>query len=270
MVTYRDFITAFRLLEIDRTRPIIAHASLSSFGEVHGGTDALLGALLNSFDTVVMPTFTYTPMIIPEVGPPDNGITYGSGRDANRMAEFFTPDMPADRLMGALPEALRRKPNAQRSMHPLLSFTAFSTDPAAASDILSAQSLEEPLGPLHELRQSYGWVLLLGVDHTVNTSIHYAERLAGRKQFIRWALTPQGILECPGFPGCSDGFQAISPRLHGIARQVRLGASAATAVPLFALTEMVIRMIAEDPQALLCERLHCERCEAVRDSMDNH
>jgi hypothetical protein len=32
---------------------------------------------------------------------------------------------------------------------------------------------------------------------------------------------------------------------------------------------MVMRMIAEDPQALLCERLHCERCEAVRDSMDN-
>ena len=267
MVTYRDFFTTFRRLEIDHTRPVIVHAALSAFGEVHGGAEAVLGALLGSFDTVVMPTFTYTPMIIPEVGPPDNGIIYGSGKDTNRMAEFFSPELPADRLMGALPEALRRRPNAQRSMHPLLSFAAVSTDPAAAHAILSAQSLDEPLGPIHELRQEFGWVLLLGVDHTVNTSIHYAERLAGRMQFVRWALTPQGILECPAFPGCSDGFQAISPRLNGIARQVQLGASAVTAVPLFALTEIVVAMIAADPQALLCERLGCERCGAVRDSL---
>lgn len=268
MVTYRDFVTAFRRLEIERTRPVIVHTSLSAFGEVHGGAEAVLGALRSSFDTLVAPTFTYKTEIIPEVGPPDNGITYGSGKDTNRMAEFFTPDMPADRLMGVLPEALRRQPNARRSLHPLLSFAAISTDPAVADLILSAQSLEEPLGPIHELRQEYGWVLLLGVDHTANTSIHYAERLAGRKQFTRWALTPQGILECPGTTGCSNGFQAIALRLHGTARQVQLGASAVTAVPLFALTELVLSMIAEDPQALLCERPHCERCEAVRHSLD--
>lgn len=267
MITFRDFVSAFRRLEIERTRPVIVHASLSAFGEVHGGEDAVLGALLGSFDTVVMPTFTFMPMIIPEVGPSDNGLAYGSGKDTNRMAEFFTPDMPVDRMMGVLPDALRRRPGAQRSSHPLLSFAALSTDPGYASSILSAQTLAEPLDPIHILHQERGWVLLLGVDHTVNTSIHYAERLAGRKQFTRWALTEQGIVECPGFPGCSDGFQAISPRLHGIARQVPLGTTAVTAVPIVAQTETVLAMIGADPQALLCERLQCDRCAAVRDGM---
>src|SRR5512145_2205862 len=106
MVTFRDFVSTLRRLDLDRTRPVLVHTSLSAFGEVHGGADALLGALSSSFDTVVVPTFTYKTMITPEAGPPDNGVTYGSGKDTNRMAEFFTPDMEADPLMGEFPETL--------------------------------------------------------------------------------------------------------------------------------------------------------------------
>jgi aminoglycoside 3-N-acetyltransferase len=62
--------------------------------------------------------------------------------------------------------------------------------------------LDDPLAPVGALAEENGTVLLIGVNHTVNTSIHYAEKIAGRKQFIRWALTPQGVRECPGFPGC--------------------------------------------------------------------
>lgn len=266
MVTFRDFVSALRKLELDRTRPVLVHTSLKAFGEVHGGPDALLGALLGAFNTVVAPTFTYKTMITPEVGPADNGITYGSGKDTNRMAEFFTPEMPADPLMGSLPETLRKRPNALRSSHPILSFAAVSSD-AAAQAILSAQDLAEPLGPVHILRAEQGWVLLLGVDHTVNTSLHYAERLAGRKQFTRWALTQQGIVECPGFPGCSDGFQAIAPRLQGMARHVGVGSAFITAVPLVAQTETALAMLAADPQALLCSRPDCERCNTVRASI---
>ena len=45
-------------------------------------------------------------MITPELGPAANAITYGSGNDTNRMAEFYRPDMPADPKMGALAEAV--------------------------------------------------------------------------------------------------------------------------------------------------------------------
>ncbi|MFN3741645.1 MAG: AAC(3) family N-acetyltransferase [Anaerolineales bacterium] len=102
-----------------------------------------------------------------------------------------------------------------------------------------------------------GWVLLLGVDHTVNTAIHYAESLAGRRQFLRWALTPQGVVVCPGFPGSSMGFEAIRPRLVPWTRRVQLGNAFAEAIPLRSLIETVCKWLATDPLALLCERADC-------------
>ncbi len=259
MLKYREIYTSLAKLELDRARPVIAHASLSSFGEVHGGAETVLGALLSLVNSLVMPTFTYKTMVTPEVGPENNGITYGSGKDTNRMAEFWHPDMPADRMMGVVPQALRRYPKVRRSSHPILSFVGYNADAAIA-----AQTLAEPLAPIRVLHDADGWVLLLGVDHTTNTSIHYAERLAGRKQFVRWALTPEGIVECPAWPGCSTGFQAIEPRLKEAGRQVQVGEARVTAFPLAALVEAVKSAFAEDPLALLCDKPLCERCSAVR------
>lgn len=259
MTTFRDFYNGLRKLEIDPSHPLIAHGSLSAFGEVHGGAETVLGALLGAFHTLVMPAFTYKTMLIPESGPAENACAYGSGKDANRMAEFYQPDMPADRLIGALAETLRTRAGAQRSAHPILSFTGIN-----AWEFLEAQTLADPLAPIGALHAAGGWVLLLGVDHTVNTSIHFAERLAGRKQFIRWALTPRGVVECPGFPGCSDGFQAVAARLEAVTRHAQIGAGSVQALPLDDLLEAVRRMIEEDPLALLCDRAACERCGAVR------
>jgi aminoglycoside 3-N-acetyltransferase len=251
-----------RKLDLDRARPVIAHGSLSSFGDVNGGADTVLGALLSVSNSVIMPAFTFKTMLIPEVGPDKNAIRYGSGKDLNRMAEFFTPDMPIDPLMGAIPEALRRHPKAHRSSHPILSFVGSNAD-----RVLEQQTLQEPLAPIHALREDEGWVILLGVDHTVNTSIHYGEFLAGRKRFVRWALTPNGVVECPGFPGCSNGFNAITPSLDQVIRRVQVGSSLVQALPIAALVETVLAMLRQDPLALLCEKPDCERCNAVRESI---
>jgi aminoglycoside 3-N-acetyltransferase len=261
MLTFRDLFTALHKLGLDRARPVIAHGSLSSFGEVNGGADTVLGALLSISNSVIMPTFTFKTMLIPEVGPENNAMQYGSGKDLNRMAEFFTPDMPVDPLMGAIPEVLRLHPKAHRSTHPILSFGGINADQE-----LEKQTLSEPLAPIHTLRENEGWVILLGVDHSVNTSIHYGERLAGRKQFVRWALTPDGVKECPGFPGCSNGFNAITPSLDQVIRRVQVGSSLVQAVPIAALVETVLAMLKQDPLALLCEKPDCERCNAVRES----
>jgi aminoglycoside 3-N-acetyltransferase len=265
MVTYRELASSLRKLDLDPSRPVIAHASLSAFGEVQGGADSLLGALLSTVKTLVMPTFTYKTMVTPEVGPPDNALTYGGGRDLNRMAEFYFPKMPADRLMGILPETLRRHPQAVRSLHPILSFAGIG-----AADALAAQSLAEPLAPIRVLAEAGGWVLLLGVTHIVNTSIHYAERLAGRRQFVRWALTPSGVVECPGFPGCSDGFDALAPQLERYTRRVMIGEALVLALPLTELITVGSAAIQADPLALLCDHSYCERCHTVRRLAENH
>jgi len=260
MLTYPDLKLGLTRLGLT-DRLVVAHASLRAFGEIYGGADTVLKILLASVDGVIMPTFTYKTMVTPEVGPPGNGITYGSDADLNKMAEPFHPGMPADRLMGALPEALRKHPAATRTLHPILSFAGIR-----AMGALRTQTLDDPFAPIAALAEQDGWALLLGVDHTVNTAIHYAEKLAGRKQFVRWALTRDRVVECHGFPGDSAGFQALAPNLERDTRFVEIGAALVQAVPLKRLFEAVTTRIKEDPLALLCERADCERCNAVQAS----
>ena len=259
MLTFRDFITGLRRLEIDRSSPVMVHARLEAFGEVHGGAETVLGALMSSFDTLVMPTFTSKTMIIPELGPLDNAITYGSGKDTNWRAEIFTPHLPCDPQMGVLAESLRSHPQAQRSSHPILSLAGMHAD-----EILASQTLKEPLRPIQVLKENSGWVLLMGVDQTANISLHYAEWAAGRKQFVRWALTPTGVAPCPSFPGCSDGFNAISPHLAEVLRSSEVGSATILAMPLPELLDTAIASIKEYPLALLCDREDCERCNTIR------
>ncbi len=257
-VRLRDLLLGFRDLHL-RDAPVIVHSSLKSFGPVEGGPATVVEALGKAFVTVVVPTFTYKTMIIPLNGPADNAIEYGSGADKNKMAEFYTSRMPADPLMGIIPETLRKYPRAHRSIHPIQSFAGFN-----AEAFLDYQTMDAPLGPLEALEARDGWVLLLGVDHTTNTSIHFAEKMAGRKQFVRWALTPKGVVECPGFPGDSAGFQAIAPDVEKFTRKVQIGNCLVQAVPLRMLYKVVIARIKQDPLALLCDQPDCERCGEIR------
>jgi aminoglycoside 3-N-acetyltransferase len=258
-LSFRELVNGFRKLGISPERPVIAHASVTAFGGIHGGAQTLLGALLSQYPSLVVPTFTYKTMITPEQGPENNALQYGTSRDLNVMAEFFRPTIRADRLMGILPELLRCHPQAQRSIHPILSFAGINASPA-----ISAQTLDEPLAPIRVLHELGGWVMLLGVNHTVNTSIHYGELLGGRRQFLRWALTPVGILACPGFPGCSDGFEAMAKHMGDCTRQAAVGQAWVQAVPMDVLVERVQAVVRADPLALLCDRSYCERCTAVR------
>lgn len=258
---YRDFVSAFRELGLGASSRVLAHASLSAFGEVRGGAETLAGALIGSFETVIVPSFTIGCMVIPEVGPPNNALDYTQGQAWNQKAEIFHPDMPADRSMGRVAESVRLSEGARRSSHPLLSFAGLH-----AEDFLAAQSLEDPWAVVGALADADGDLLLLGVDHRVNSSLHYAEQKAGRPQFVRWALTQEGIVECPGWPGCPDGFNAIRTRLGGIAGQVRLGPATLETVPLRDLVNVAVGWIREDPLALLCDRPSCPRCQAIREA----
>jgi aminoglycoside 3-N-acetyltransferase len=259
MLTYREAATAFIDLQIPSDSPVIVHASLSAFGDVRGGAETILGALSMISKEILMPAFTFKTMVIPKEGPPDNGMTYGSGEDINQMAEFFRHDLPVDPLIGSIPETFRQLSQTKRTSHPIFSFSATNLDYA-----LRSQTLSDPFTPIAAISSMKGWVLLLGVDQTVNTSIHYAEKLAGRRQFIRWALTHSGIVECPGFPGCSDGFNAISPMLEDVTRKVNMNGSQVQAIPLNFLIHAVKTAIDADPFALLCDRQACERCNAIR------
>jgi aminoglycoside 3-N-acetyltransferase len=258
MPSYRDWISAFRDLGLGPHSRLLVHASLVPFAPDVGGPPALIGALAATSEITIMPAFTQRCLITPRFGPPDNGLRYGDD-PANQEAEFFRADLPVDSDLGEVPEAFRLHPSVERSPHPALSFTGLR-----ASEALAAQTLEEPLGTVRWLAEGDADVLLIGVDHRRDVSLHHAERAAGRRQFTRWALTERGVVTCPRFPGCPDGFEAITSRLDGIARSTTLAGQEISAIPLRDLIHVAAGWIRADPRALLCDRPGCERCADVR------
>ena len=259
MMDYTELKSYFSALNLS-DKPVIAHASLKPFGYIEGGADAVLLAMLESFKSLIMPTFTYKCMITPEVGPPNNGILYGAEKDVNKLAISFKNDLRADPMMGILPEALRNQPSVTRTNHPILSFAGFNAETA-----LNTQTLFDPLAPIEALADQDGWVVLINVDHTANTSIHYAEKLAGRKQFVRWALKDERVLECPNYPGDSSGFNAIEETINYDTFSMDIGkTSFIQAIPLKVIITAVQESLRKDPLALLCQRGDCLTCNEIR------
>jgi aminoglycoside 3-N-acetyltransferase len=259
MLHFAELRSAFRNLGL-ADKPVIVHSSLKRFGPIDGGAETVIQALFESTSGIVVPAFTYLTMVTPEVGPPNNGIAYGSGHDLNRMAVPFHKDLQPDKMMGALPRTLLEREDSIRTAHPILSFGGIGS----VDDILITQTIFEPLAPIGALAEHDGWVILINVDHSVNTSIHYAEKLAGRRQFIRWALVDGRVMECPGFPGDSSGFNVIENHLKTETRLVLVNNGLIQAIPLKRLLAVAQGLIKKDPLALLCQRSDCERCVAVR------
>ena len=265
MISYRDIVVGLEKLGLSRSTPVLAHVALTPLGEIRGGQETLLGALLAAIDNVMMPSFTFSTMVIPEKGPENNFMEYGSGKNSNLNASIFTHDLPSDMPDNEIAEALRVYPGTYRSNHPILSFVGLGLDVA-----LVEQSPSDPYTPIKKIMDLDGWVVLIGADTSVNFSLHYAEFLAGRKQFIRWALTPENMTECQHFPGCSDGFHKINYYLQDEMRSTVVGDSRWSAIPLNIMVNSALALIRDDPFALLCNSLSCPRCNLVRKAIQSN
>lgn len=239
-------------------KPALADLGLSKhFVLVHASdaldADLLLTALLDTASGVVTPTYTLQTLLPLDFHPSQ------TERDVNALAQAFDPNMPADEALGGFSETVRRHAEAKRSSHPVLSFGGIRAD-----DIINSQTEYDPYAPVAALAERDGVVLLVGLDQRVNFSIHYGEKLAGRTQFIRHALTENGVVECPNFPGDSEGFNAIAPDISSFTRRAEVIGVQIQAIPLDHMLRAVVNKIHQDPYALLCGRPDCERCDAVR------
>ncbi len=261
MITYRQLVQALKESGLDSHSRVIAHSSLSSPTKVSGGAETIVGALAATCEGVMMPAFTERTTIIPPFGPPNNALEYGSETDRNQEAEIYHPELPVDSELGQVSEVMRSHPQAQRSNHPVLSFAGINLEEA-----LQSQTIDEPFGPIGWLSEFDGDVLLIDTDHRSNMSLHMAERMAGRRGFIRWALTKNGVVECRNMPGCTDGFDAIRSRLGSISHAAEYGELRLEVIPVRDLLNAAVGWIHEDPRALLCDRPFCPRCAAVRTS----
>jgi aminoglycoside 3-N-acetyltransferase len=178
-VTATSIARDLEKLGLGRGDVVFVHSSLSSLGWVVGASQAVIDALtrvLGAEGTLVMPAFT-------------TGNTDPRGWNYPPVPESWWPtireEMPPFRSdaspvrgLGRIPETFRKYQGVLRSSHPQLSFCAWGQN---AEAITAEQPLASPFGrdgPLGKLYDLKAFILLLGVGHSSNTSLHLAEQMA--------------------------------------------------------------------------------------------
>ena len=136
---------------------LLVHTAFSRVGRVEGGPWGLIAALrdaLGADGTLVMPSMS------------------------SDKENAFDPKRTPCRGMGIVAETFWRSPGVLRSDSPH-AFAAVGPEAAwitAPHPIDVPHGLDSPAGRAYELGAQ---VLLLGVDHSANTTVHLAENLAG-------------------------------------------------------------------------------------------
>lgn len=166
-----------RALGVAEGMTLMVHASLSKLGYVVGGPRAIVTALIDAVGetgNVVMPTHS-TDLTDPAAwrNPPVPEAWWESIRSE---MPAYDPTLTPTRYMGAVVEYFRHLPGVLRSGHPTVSAGALGPDAAA---ITADHRVPDGLGEHSPQARVYdldGHVLLLGVTHSNNTSLHLAER----------------------------------------------------------------------------------------------
>ncbi|UVI28909.1 aminoglycoside N(3)-acetyltransferase [Paenibacillus spongiae] len=162
---------------------VIVHASFKSLGQwVAGGPVAVILALeevLGESGTLVMPA--HTGDLSDPSGWANPPVRESWWKTIREQMPAFDPDLTPTYGMGIIAECFRKQQGVFRSSHPQVSFAAWGKH---ARTITDKHSLAYSLGehsPLARIYDVDGWVLLLGVGHANNTSLHLAEYRAGFK-----------------------------------------------------------------------------------------
>ncbi|MCE5323962.1 AAC(3) family N-acetyltransferase [bacterium] len=249
MVTKKHIEDGLQKIRLSTGDVVVVHSSLSSFGNVDGGADTVIDALLDVIGeqgTLVVPTYTY-------------------GLD------IFDPQTSTS-LCGAITEAVRMHPNALRSLHPTHSIAAIG---ALADMITTGHEKVHSFArgsALFNALQSRAKVLLLGVSHTSNSMIHVAEEIANlpyldRSRHIEFKnVQGKAVQKWVRRPGCSQGFGAIEEVLdeHDAIRETTIGECRARIMTARSVVEAALEILKMNPEGLLCERPDCEACAQAR------
>lgn len=236
-------------LGVPRGALLVVHCSFSRTGPVQGGPEGLIQALQSSIGpegTLVMPSMT-------EVDD-----------------EVFDPARSHCRGMGVVADTFWRLPGVRRSDSP----HAFAARGPLADAITAAHPVTDPHGmqsPVGRVFAHAGHVLLLGVDHDANTTVHLAESLARVDYGLpKYSLLRDGDrirrIDYVEAQGCCARFVDINPVLERRGAQAtgRVGHGVARHVRSHDVVHAALHLLRRDPQAFLHPAGDCGECDAAR------
>ena len=174
--TVESLQTELSALGVRAGMALLVHSSLSAMGWVCGGAVAVIIALLEvlgASGTLVMPAHSTDLTEPSEWQNPPVPESWWSVIRATMPA--YHPDLTPTRSMGVIAETFRKQNGVLRSAHPHHSFCARGLQ---APFITKDHSLAFGMGegsPLARIYNLDGFVLLFGVGHDRNTSLHLAE-----------------------------------------------------------------------------------------------
>lgn len=187
-LTSISLVNHLRRCGIEEGQTVFVQLSMSKLGWVIGGEETIIIALLNAVGE--------SGTILINTNSSDN--TDPSGWENPPIPKRWWPivreNMPAynplttpSQRVGRVPDLFRNWPGVLRSSHPALSLAAHGPN---AEFLISDHDLHQDTGensPIGKLYQLDGHVMLIGVDHDSNSSLHLAESRAsypGKKNII--------------------------------------------------------------------------------------
>lgn len=165
-MTKADFVAALRSAGVHTGDLIFVHSSVSAFGHVEGGVEAMIDALLEAVGpkgTLLVPTFTH-------------GIVSFDGCPVrSKEAEAFHKELKGTWL-GTLPDAFLHRAGLFRSEHP--SHSVAGVGPLAEACLKEHRCQDPPTGATSafaKLVEHGGKVVYLGTSVRPSTFLHYME-----------------------------------------------------------------------------------------------
>lgn len=189
-VTVSSLVSDLRALGVAEGMTLLVHSALSKLGWVAGGAQAVVLALeeaLGPDGTLVMPSFSTSLTEPLHWENPPVPETWWETIRAETPA--YDPAFTPTREMGSIADTFRAQPGTVRGDHPHVSFSARGP---RAREIVCDHALQAGLGegsPLSRVYDRDGWILLLGVNHANNTSLHLCEY---RASYPSKKMTRQG------------------------------------------------------------------------------
>jgi aminoglycoside 3-N-acetyltransferase len=254
--TVESLAAELSALGLPAASSVLVHSSLSSMGWVVGGAAAVVLALervLTSKGTLVMPTHSAELSDPAEWRNPP--VPEAWWERIRQQSPAYDVHLTPSSGMGAIPECFRKQKGTLRSEHPQVSFAAWG---AQAREMTAGHTLDFGLGdgsPLARLYDKDGLVLLLGVGHESNTSLHLAEyrcpttarhvklcrapvRVDGERH---WAAFQDVDIDASDFPAIGGRFAAET----GLVTTGRVAQAPALLMPQRALVDFAVRLLPE-------------------------